>query len=34
MDEMLWPTTFNGKGVRWTLSFKMSNLQYNQWEPG
>ncbi len=32
MDEMSWPTTFNGKGVCWTLSFKMSNLHYNQWE--
>ncbi len=34
MDEMSWPTTLNGKGVRSTLSFKMSNLHYNQWEVG
>jgi hypothetical protein len=34
VDEMSWPTTHNGKVVRWTIPFKMSNLHYNQWEVG
>jgi hypothetical protein len=29
VDEMLWPTSRNGKVVRHTLPFKMSNLHYN-----
>ncbi len=32
MDEMLWPTSHNGKVICHTLPFKMSNLHYNLWE--
>jgi hypothetical protein len=34
LDEMLWPTSYNGKDVHRTMLFKMSNLHYNQWEVG
>jgi hypothetical protein len=34
LDEMLWPTSRNGKVVRCTVPFKMSNLHYNWWEGG
>jgi hypothetical protein len=34
MDEMLWPTSCNGKVVHHTVPFKMSNLHYNWWEVG
>jgi len=29
---MSWPTSHNGKVVRCTMPFKMSNLHYNRWE--
>jgi hypothetical protein len=32
LDEMLWPTSRNGKVVCCMVAFKMSNLHYNQWE--
>ncbi len=31
---MSWPTSPNGKVVCHRMSFKMSNLHYNQWEAG
>ncbi len=34
LDEMSWPTSCNGKVVRHTVPFKMSNLHYNWWEAG
>jgi hypothetical protein len=34
LDEMLWPTSRNGKDVHFMMPFKMSNLHYNQWEVG
>ncbi len=30
MDEMLWPTSRNGKAVCWIMPFKMLNLHYNR----
>ncbi len=32
MDEMLWPTSHNGKVVYCTLPCNISNLNYNWWE--
>jgi len=32
MDEMLWPTSRNGKVIHHKMPFKMSNLHYNRWE--
>jgi hypothetical protein len=34
MDDMLWPTSHNGKVVHRIVPFKMSNLHYNWWEAG
>jgi hypothetical protein len=34
VNEMLWPTTHNGKAICQTMPFKMSNLHYNWWEVG
>jgi hypothetical protein len=34
LDEMLWPTSRNGKAICCTMPFKMSNLHYNRWEAG
>jgi hypothetical protein len=32
MDEMLWPTSHNGKAICCMVPFKVSNLHYNWWE--
>jgi hypothetical protein len=29
---MAWPTTWNGKTIKWIMSFKMSKPHYNGWE--
>jgi len=34
VDEMLWPTSCNGKFVHCIEPFKMSNPHYNLWEVG
>jgi hypothetical protein len=32
VDEMLWPTSCNGKVIRCIMPSMMSNLHYNRWE--
>jgi hypothetical protein len=32
VDEMLWPTSCNGKVIHRTMPFMMSNSHYNWWE--
>jgi hypothetical protein len=34
MDNMLWPTSHNGKVFHHSMPFKMSNLHHNWWEAG
>jgi hypothetical protein len=34
VDEMLSPTSCNGKVICRTMLFMMSNLHYNRWEDG